>query len=280
VGTEVPQPDLASPVRSAFCWLDLQPIVVRLLGTTSFSAGVVYGMGEDLVSSVVELADLIKILVLAELYDRPRIPSTSVFYGPRLEPVRPTLGSLSGGWLEREAWEAREQRDALIAAARAVFQEPGEAFAALKNEYGEKWERFETVNGQARLSARFEAGTLFGELLLALLGLGAGGLGVARLGAQLGGTLKKTGLRLERAATAIARRRRPTTESQASLQEPVISQDSPRPAAGGDDTCMACGARVESGAHTRARGFQAVLVIDALTRSGVEHHIGPKVPPP
>jgi hypothetical protein len=130
VGIGATTPDLASRLRAAIDWLDLQPIVVRVLGPESFSAGVVYGMGADLVSSVIELADLIKIFVLAELCDPPRV-ATSSLHGPRLEPLRPTLGSLSGGWLEHEAREAREQRDALIEAVRAVLQEPGEAFAAL-----------------------------------------------------------------------------------------------------------------------------------------------------
>ena len=235
IGGPGTSPDLTSRLRSASTWLDLQPIVVRLLGPTSFSAGVVYGMGEDLVASVFELAALVKVLVLADLYDGTRSGWASTSNaGPRLDPLRPTLGSFSGGWLEHEAREARAQRDALIDAIRSIFAEPGELLDALKDEYAEKWQRFEVLNAQASLSARFQAGKLFGEVLVALLGVLTVGAALARLGAKLVGKFPKLWSRLERASDTLIRRQPasgdapPVRADVASAEQRNVASSGPR----------------------------------------------------
>jgi hypothetical protein len=208
VGAALPsEADLVGQLRSGLSWLDVQPVAVKLLGPLSFSAGVVFGMGEDIVSSVVELADLVKTSVLADLYDRAWGGAANGAGFSLTDPIRMLVKTIGGDWLREEAREARDQREALIEAIRAIFEDPGEFFGAIKDEYVEKWEKFERLNAQTSISARFEAGRLFGEILLAVLGLLAGGAGLAKLGAKLGGKFAKLGRKLERAAAGLKRRK-------------------------------------------------------------------------
>jgi hypothetical protein len=65
-------------------WWSLKLVVDRLLGQYSFGLGVVYGIGEHVVTSVVELLQLVKTLLLADLYDRAQQP---VFSAASLNPV-------------------------------------------------------------------------------------------------------------------------------------------------------------------------------------------------
>lgn len=199
--------DVVNRLRSGLSWLDVQPAVVKLVGPLSFSAGVVVGMGEDIVSSVVELADLVKTFVLADLYDRAWGGAANGAGFSLTDPIRMLVVAVGGAWLREEAREARDQRDALIEALREAFNNPGEFFGAIKDEYVEKWEKFERLNAQTSISARFEAGRLFGEILLAVLGLLAGGAGLAKLGAKLGGKFAKLGRKLEKAAAGLKRRK-------------------------------------------------------------------------
>src|SRR5918993_842303 len=55
-------------------WSALRPAVGPLLGQYSFGLGVVYGIGENVVTSVVELLQLVKTFLLADLYDRAQQP--------------------------------------------------------------------------------------------------------------------------------------------------------------------------------------------------------------
>jgi len=217
--------DFLGRLRSGLTWLDMQPVVVKALGPASFSAGVVYGMGEDVVTSVVEFADLVKTFVLADVYDRvwggpPVVAGMSLAFA---DPARALVAAAGGAWLRDEAKEAREQRDALIEALRYAFANPGEFFEGLKDEYVEKWDKFERCNAQTSVAARFEAGRLFGEILIAVLGLAATGAGLAKLGAKFAGRFARLGRRLERAAAGLRRKTGPVQESP--------SSEIPKPAA-------------------------------------------------
>jgi hypothetical protein len=65
-------------------WSSLQPVAFRLLGQYSFGLGVVYGIGENVGTSVVELLQLVKMLLLADLYDRAHQP---VFSAASVNPI-------------------------------------------------------------------------------------------------------------------------------------------------------------------------------------------------
>src|SRR5262245_44447652 len=63
-------------------WSTLQPIAFQLLGQQSFGLGVVYGFGENIVGSAVELTLLAKTFLLADLYDRAHQPALAAAFGP------------------------------------------------------------------------------------------------------------------------------------------------------------------------------------------------------
>jgi hypothetical protein len=53
-----------------------------LVGPQTFGLGVVYGMGENVVGSVVALAQLASTFLLADLYDRAHQPATNGLHRP------------------------------------------------------------------------------------------------------------------------------------------------------------------------------------------------------
>lgn len=165
--------EIGALLESGARWVDIQPLAVRYLGSTSFSAGAAYGVGLDVVHSVIEITDLLKVLVLADLYDAAHGPMG----GWQISPLKMLIGRAVGLQLGDKLKEAHDQREELIKALGYAIANPGEFFGNIKEEYVEKWRRFETLMKEQSLSARFEAGRIFGELLLAvalLIGTGAG----------------------------------------------------------------------------------------------------------
>lgn len=68
--------------RGSDSWSKLQPLVFQVAGQYSFGLGVLYGIGENIVGSVVELGQLAKTLLLADLYDRTHQPVFAAALGP------------------------------------------------------------------------------------------------------------------------------------------------------------------------------------------------------
>jgi hypothetical protein len=65
---------------------DIEYLAGRVLGPQSFSLGVCYGMGAQLVDGVVEIAKLVKTLVLADLHDK--VHGRSVWQGLSMMAIR------------------------------------------------------------------------------------------------------------------------------------------------------------------------------------------------
>jgi len=113
---------------------------------------------------------LAKIFVLAGLYDAARISSWA-------------SGPLIAVHLEARAVErvfgpgalrgAHDKRDALIRELGTAALHPVELIGStaknITHEYTSKWKRFEQVMGQSSLSANFEAGRIFGGVLVDVL---------------------------------------------------------------------------------------------------------------
>ena len=164
-------------------WTRLQPLVVSLLGPQTFGLGVVYGMGENLVGGVVGLAQLAKIFLLADLYDRAHQPALMAV-GP-LGPFQRVLAEVSMRTFRQELEAAHAERDALLAELKYVVTHPVEVLGNIGADYAGKWRRFEELSTQQTLSGQFEAGRIVGEVLLDVLTLIGGGAAAVKAAAGI-----------------------------------------------------------------------------------------------
>jgi hypothetical protein len=176
--------DAVASFRRSESWAKLQPIVFQVVGHQSFGLGVVYGIGENVIGSVVELAQLAKTFLLADLYDRAHQSSLSAAFGP-FAAVQRLMAEIAMRTFGSELEAARIERDELIAEVRHAITNLGEVTGAIKDSYVNKWNRFETLSPQRTLSSQFEAGRIFGEVLLEVVSLIAGGAAIARTAAKL-----------------------------------------------------------------------------------------------
>jgi hypothetical protein len=161
--------------RASDHWRSLQPIVYAVVGPQSFGLGVVYGMGENIVGSLVGLAEIAKVFLLADLYDRAHQSAFTSAFGPvaLFQRLLAEVGMRTfGSTLE----QAHKEREALINELRYAVTHPGEVFDNVAADYSKKWSEFQELSSQPRLSSQFGAGRIFGEVLadvLALIGTGA-----------------------------------------------------------------------------------------------------------
>jgi filamentous hemagglutinin len=145
----------------------------------------------------------VRVFVLADVHDVTqgairtfdRLPATA---------LRASLDPFVASSAAQALKEARADKDAMIDALRYAFAHPGELFGSLADEYAEKWRRFEALNESATLRARYEAGKLFGEFLLLLLGAISAGAGLVKL-VQKVPALARVERRITRAAGALKR---------------------------------------------------------------------------
>jgi hypothetical protein len=161
--------------RSSDSWASLQPIVFSIVGPETFGLGVVVGMGENVLSGALGLAEIAKTFLLADLYDRAQQPVAMSLIGP-LGFFHRAIAELSMRAFGAELQQARDDRDTLIRELTYAMTHPGEVFDNVKADYTKKWKTFEQLVQQPRLSSQFGAGRIFGEVLvdvLALIGAGA-----------------------------------------------------------------------------------------------------------
>jgi hypothetical protein len=224
--------DAVASFRQSESWAKLQPIVFQIVGHQSFGLGVVYGIGENVIGSVVELAQLAKTFLLADLYDRAQQSSLSAAFGP-FAAVQRLMAEVAMRTFGSELEAARIERDELIAELRHAITNLGEVAGAIKDSYVAKWNRFETLSGQRTLSSQFEAGRIFGEVLLEVVSLIAGGAAAARAAAKLPRLARlarlkipaKSSPRATGAGTAVAEK--PMTPSQARGPEAPVAEPPP-----------------------------------------------------
>ena len=178
----------------------LVKLLQRLMGPQCFTLGVVYGMGENFAVSAVELLKLIRMLLLAELHDVTT--RTLASEGAPLGGIVQYLpGQSLRQFLGGEMDDAVREREALMAEILHIFRQPAEFFGGLANEYVDKFNRYRTLAGDSAPESQFQAGRVFGDLLMdALTAIGTGGAAVAsktprllRLARALEGKLARRG---------------------------------------------------------------------------------------
>ena len=197
---------IVNGILRAGTWSELERWAQFALGPASFNLGVCYGILENLAGSVAGLVDLLRIFVLAGLYERVQHPS----WIPTDVPAYLTAKAAElvlGGKLK----QAHDQCEALMRELKYAVTHPRELFGSIKNQYAAKWKRFETLVVDVSLSSQFEAGKIAGEVLLdvlMLIGVGEAALKfaaklpeLAKLAGELGDALK-LGSRAARGAGA------------------------------------------------------------------------------
>ena len=176
--------DAVASFRRSESWAKLQPIVFQVVGHQSFGLGVVYGIGENVIGSVVELAQLAKTFLLADLYDRAHQSALSAAFGP-FAAIQRLMAEVAMRAFGGELEAAHREREELIAELRHAVTNLGEVFDNVKDSYVSKWNRFETLSAERTLSSQFEAGRIFGEVLLEIVSLIGGGAAAARAATKL-----------------------------------------------------------------------------------------------
>jgi hypothetical protein len=192
---------LAHRVSIEIGWHATRSAAYNFLGSHSFTAGVVVGLGENLCQSVVMLVDLLKTLALAEYWEC-RNGSTWQQFRSRLEmSVVPGLGSVlstmsfAGRFiphLDDKARAAYDERQALFEAVRHAFSNPEEVLGKLTASQVAKAKAFAAHLDEKTPSGNYEAGKLFGELLLDLLLVIDVVAGIAKLAAKVPRLLQYT----------------------------------------------------------------------------------------
>ena len=191
-------------------WIDTSSVIGSLLGNGSFTAGVVAGMGKNLVTSLVDLTRLFRMFALAEYHQAHHAPSFWERLGHRVLYETMPLGGMSvsaltfGPGIDLEAEKAFEDRQALFKAVAYAFEHPGEVFDKITAQQLAKYEEFKRDGARHTLSGDFHAGLLFGELLLDVLLIIDGATALAKLGAKVPGLLRMAS-RLEELAPALRR---------------------------------------------------------------------------
>ena len=158
-------------------WIDSQKSIAFLLGPQAFTSGVVFGMAKNAALGAYELVKLINMLALAEFHERVNMPG---FWGALRaylsftgrHPMAVATGVIfAGSWRDflPKAEAAYHEREELFSLLEAVFSQPEEAFASVVKAQGEKYEVFMGLVHKKAITSNFQAGVMFGELLLDIL---------------------------------------------------------------------------------------------------------------
>ena len=163
----------------------LKGLVERLLGPQCFTLGVIYGMGENFVVSAAELMKLIKMFLLAELHDAThRNPGSNG--APAGGIVQYLPWQILSDYLGQELEAAARDREVLKAEIDHIFHQPAEFFGELADQYLDKFKRFHTLAADSSPESQFQAGRVFGDLLIDVLAVvGGGGEAVTKAAAKL-----------------------------------------------------------------------------------------------
>ena len=164
-------------VRDATTWGKLRIVAERVLGPQSFGLGVAYGVVKNPVMSAAQLVKLQKIFIEADIYERLTRRTSSwkqllmgmAYSNPAVVPI---MGYLvrSGKITIEDLKRSYEMREGLIKEVGDVFAHPLDFFAKAKDQlkvnYVEKWELFRKLRAQTDLKSQFEAGEIFGDVLM------------------------------------------------------------------------------------------------------------------
>jgi hypothetical protein len=215
--------------------LDTRSAIGHLLGERCFTAGVAAGMAKALVVGVAELLKLFKTLALAEYHEErmrhgfwDRFGRAFAQGGMPAATAALGMEAASQFWpgFDRLASDAYAERQRLFEAVAYAFEHPGEVFSTITAHLKKNYEAFKQHRERNTLAGAFEAGMLFGELLLEVLLILDGVTAVAKIAAKIPGLLKLLP-RLEELAPAL--RRGLGEASRVAKQEARASQPVVRP---------------------------------------------------
>jgi len=166
-----------SGIRSALSWPGLREMALRALGPQSFALGACHGMVKNPAMSVGGLLQLQKMLIEADFYERLTRPTSwktvlspwgmegPAFY--QLAEVTMIKFHLMNVERLKASYEARE---ALIKEMADVFAHPLDFFAKAKDQmkasYVQKWNKYCLLQKQTDLKSQFEAGEIFGDVVM------------------------------------------------------------------------------------------------------------------
>lgn len=153
---------------------ELEELATALLGPSSFGVGVVVGMGEALVNTVGDLLKLASTMVLADFHDLQEAEMDWWDYVNPLKLSRLGIAAAASAALgESVLADAAAERDALVTEIGEALSDPRSfiegATAAMIADYQKKWDRFKSGMAENTIEGRYEAGKVFGEVLLDLL---------------------------------------------------------------------------------------------------------------
>ena len=173
-------------------FVDLQELIQRMLGPQCFVLGVVYGVGENFVVSILDLLDMVKMLLLAELYDSTlRNPGWTVAQPGGL--ARYLSAQTLNLYFGEDLRLAAEGRDELLAELKRVFEHPGDFFGAMQDQYVVKFKRLLALGADPSPESQSQAGRVFGEILLDVLAVIGIGAAVAKVASKMPRLLKLAG---------------------------------------------------------------------------------------
>ncbi|HEY6361571.1 MAG TPA: hypothetical protein VIX63_10735 [Vicinamibacterales bacterium] len=128
---------LSQAVAQSQSWSKLQPIVLEVVGQYSFGLGVLYGIGENVIGSVVELGQLVKTFLLADLHDRAQRSVFAAASSP-VAMLQRLIADVSMRAFASELEEARKERDELVAELRYAMTHLGEVVDGIAGSYVSK----------------------------------------------------------------------------------------------------------------------------------------------
>lgn len=165
-------------LSDATTWEALRLVAEQSLGDKTFGLGACYGIVKNPVMSVAGLLQLMRMLIEADLYERltrrvtwkTMLRPGSGFGLPKLSDVGYHLAMYAGVLSIGDLKRAYETREALIKNAEEMIRHPvdaaGKMTGQIKAEYVAKWNRFRELQKRTDLKSQFEAGELFGEVLM------------------------------------------------------------------------------------------------------------------
>jgi len=115
---------LLQRLRSAASSSELQRIAVGVLGPQCFGAGVIAGIGEDIIDSAVELAKLVGRLVLADPNDVATEDLPWWRFADPTVTARMLAGKLALVFFKEEIKQAAAERDAMLKELGQFFDNP------------------------------------------------------------------------------------------------------------------------------------------------------------
>ena len=184
-------------ISRSWSWAALRGAAERALGPKSFGLGACYGIVKNPAMSVVGLVQLQKMLIEADLYERltGRVSwkimlSASGLYGlPQLYEVGYHLAGHTGFMHLADLKRSYEMREALIKNVGEMIEHPidslGQMAGKLKASSIANWTRFRELQKQTDLRSQFEAGEIFGDVLMEVVMLVLTVISVAGAAAKL-----------------------------------------------------------------------------------------------